>query len=90
MTADSAAGLRTTAGSSTAVESRTAQGSKRAKGSRIVTGPGSRQAPQACLCPACRACRWLSALVAGAVALGVLFLMMMLMTIGGVAVWASV
>jgi hypothetical protein len=85
MTADSAAGLRTTAGSSTAVESRTAQGSKRAKGSRIVTGariaagaagvplPGLPRLPLA-----------IGALVAGAVALGVLFLMMMLMTIGGV------
>jgi hypothetical protein len=77
-------GLRTTAGSGTAVGSRTAQGSKRARGSKIAAGvriaagaagvplPASPRIPLA-----------IGALLAGAAALGAMFLLLMLTTLVG-------
>jgi Transglycosylase SLT domain len=84
MSVGSAMGLRAAAGSSTAIGSKTAQGSKRSKRSKVamvakiaaraagVPVPVSPRLPLA-----------IGGLVAGAVALGALFLLIMLMTLVG-------
>jgi hypothetical protein len=85
MSVGSAVGLRTTAGSSTSVGSRTTQESKRAKRSKIVAGTRIAAGAAGVPLPASpRIPLAIGALVAGAAALGALFLMMTLMMLVGV------